>query len=253
MDERLAAMLHRARWVVNFLGGTAELLHRRLQAAVPVPVISVDPRPTETTLATGTHITSQWASAIREQGLDIGEPQAPYIRIGDGREGTRTRAPSCRARRVIVHPGSGGRGKCWPIEKFIALAESLQDAESPQEIDVTWMLGPAECEPADDRFDPLRCRVDAGPETLIVEPDRPEALRGIADAALYVGNDGGMTHAAAAIGLPTIAIFQATNPAVWRPLGEHVTTIAPEKSARSLADVTVEHVRLIVRQRLRPE
>lgn len=248
LDERLAAMLTRSRWVLNFLGGTNDPIHRRLEAATQGHVISVETRPTETTLTDETHITSQWSSAIRAQGLDIDEPTPPHIRIAESREGTHSQAPCSKTPSVIVHPGSGGRDKCWPVENFIALAELLQD-----NVDVHWMLGPAECEPVDERFDALHRRADAGLEMLIVESDLEEALTKIADAALYVGNDGGMTHAAAAIGVPTVAIFTATNPAVWRPLGDHVTVVAPESRDCSLSAVAVEHVRQIIDQRLRSE
>lgn len=248
LDERLAARLIRSRWVINFLGGTNDPIHRRLQAATQGQVISVDPRPTETTLAGETHMTSRWASAIRAQGVEIGEPTSPLIRIADDREGARSRTPSNKTPNIIVHPGSGGRDKCWPVENFIALAEMLRD-----DVEVSWMLGPAECEPADERFDTLRSRVDAGLETLLVEPDLDKAIARIADARLYIGNDGGMTHTAAAIGIPTVAIFTVTSPAIWRPLGSHVTTVALESCDRPLVAITVEHVRKVIQQRLRSE
>jgi len=52
----------------------------------------------------------------------------------------------------------------------------------------------------------------------------------LAEAALYIGNDSGLTHLAAATGCPTIALFGASDPAVWRPLGDHVRVIVSEVS-----------------------
>jgi ADP-heptose:LPS heptosyltransferase len=40
---------------------------------------------------------------------------------------------------------------------------------------------------------------------------------------LYIGNDSGITHLAAAVGTPVLALFgPASDPAVWVPRGEHV-------------------------------
>jgi ADP-heptose:LPS heptosyltransferase len=47
----------------------------------------------------------------------------------------------------------------------------------------------------------------------------------IAHAAVFIGNDSGLTHLAAALGRPTVAIFGPTDPEVWGPRGEHVTVV----------------------------
>ena len=41
-------------------------------------------------------------------------------------------------------------------------------------------------------------------------------------ASLYIGNDSGITHLAAAVGTPVLALFGPTDPAVWAPRGPHV-------------------------------
>lgn len=225
LDERLAQRLRRASLVLSFLGGPAEAMHRRLCAATSARVVSVDPRPTTETLSAGRHITEQWAAAIREQGLPVGELQPAFIRIERTPDGSLSDASVAEdtdqmaAKRVLVHPGSGGRGKCWPVERFMAMADEMNAAS------IGWMLGPAECEPGDDRFTKLYERVHQRGEELIVEPDLLMAARRIAQADLFIGNDSGMTHLAAAIGVRTIAIFTTTDPRVWRPLGNHVTVM----------------------------
>lgn len=129
----------------------------------------------------------------------LGFPEAPPLALDI--------APSATGRDVVVHPGSGGQGKNWPMARFIELAFLLEK----QGRCVTWCLGPAEA----------RFRV----------PDNKECLRlgslvdlahELAAARLYVGNDSGITHLAAAVGCPTLAIFGPTAPAIWAPLGNHV-------------------------------
>ena len=47
----------------------------------------------------------------------------------------------------------------------------------------------------------------------------------IAKTRLYVGNDSGISHLAAAVGTPTVAIFLSTDPRIWAPRGGHVTVL----------------------------
>jgi ADP-heptose:LPS heptosyltransferase len=50
---------------------------------------------------------------------------------------------------------------------------------------------------------------------------------------LYVGNDSGITHLAAAVGTPVLALFGPTDPKIWGPRGAHVR-IACWKTAAAL-------------------
>jgi len=75
----------------------------------------------------------------------------------------------------------------------------------------------------------MRVRWCAGPEEALEDSvrfdDLYELAGWLASARLYIGNDSGVTHLAAAVGTPVIAIFTATNPAVWGPRGEHVRIV----------------------------
>jgi ADP-heptose:LPS heptosyltransferase len=44
-------------------------------------------------------------------------------------------------------------------------------------------------------------------------------------SALYLGNDSGITHLAAAIGAPTVALFGPSDPQKWRPRGKRVAVL----------------------------
>lgn len=209
LGERLAGTLADADFVLNFLGGPAERIHERIERVTTGALVSVDPRPAPRTRKQGMHITSQWAADIRSAGWPIPEPGPARIDMG-----LAGRPTPPRPTRVLIHPGSGGKTKCWPIADFVALAQCLTGLE------VTWMLGPAELEQAR--------RLQDRDEPLLVEEDLQRAAEQMAGFDGYLGNDSGMTHLAAAIGLPTIALFVATDPRIWRPLGRHVTVVAPE-------------------------
>jgi ADP-heptose:LPS heptosyltransferase len=115
-------------------------------------------------------------------------------------------------RPVAVHPGSGGRRKCWPVERFAGLIELI---EHP----VLLLEGPADAEAAG----ALACLLPAGLPVAqfgVLPLGRAAAL--LSCSGLYVGNDSGLTHMAAALGGPTVAVFGPTDPAVWAPRGRRV-------------------------------
>ena len=76
---------------------------------------------------------------------------------------------------------------------------------------------------------------DGPSESAASEVRRPanllELLDGLSGASAYVGHDSGPTHLAAIIGLPTLALFGPTDPAVWSPLGPRVRTLRREPLA----------------------
>ncbi len=108
---------------------------------------------------------------------------------------------------MVIHPGSGGAGKNWPLERFVAVARTLES----QGRSVHWSIGPAEREAG---MDAPGVKLDTG--ALV------ELAGALAAARLYIGNDSGITHLAAAVGCPTVAVFGPTEPAVWAPRGGHV-------------------------------
>lgn len=267
-DNRLTTTLAGASHVLSFLSTPDHLIHDRLRRITGAHVISLDPRPTNDTLAARRHITAQWAAAIHAQNFSIPDPEPALLtlsarqgvdasprwsspalaRRGSGGVATNTLSPSATPttprthwpKRVLIHPGAGGLPKCWPLDRFLALADALQPTA------IHWLLGPAEldCSPA--RFAPLRERTSARRETLSVENDLEAAARHMAAADLYIGNDAGTTHLAAALSVPTIAVFGPTDPAVWRPLGTIVRTVAPSAPA-SIDSVPLEPVLATVR------
>ncbi len=115
---------------------------------------------------------------------------------------------------VILHPGSGSPKKNWP--HFMDLANHLAAA--------VFLLGPAESDYHTGRFPRL--------ENLSLR----EVAGVLASSRLYVGNDSGITHLAAYLGVPTIALFGPTDPAVWGPIGRRAQVLVNA----TLADVTSE-------------
>lgn len=110
---------------------------------------------------------------------------------------------------VVIFPGSGNPAKNWPAEKFAALASTLSKRAS-----VAVILGPAESS-----LEPI-FRERGVP--ALKDLDLPVVAAIARLAVAFVGNDSGVSHLAAAVGTPGLAIFGPTDPARWRPLGRGI-------------------------------
>jgi ADP-heptose:LPS heptosyltransferase len=119
---------------------------------------------------------------------------------------------------VVIHPGSGSAAKCWPIDNFAALIETLETQLSVRTVIVTGYADTA-------IGASLRALIHTA-KPLVAEnwPLLPTASL-IGQAAVFVGHDSGLTHLAAALGRPTVAIFGPTDSEVWGPRGDHVTVL----------------------------
>jgi heptosyltransferase III len=129
---------------------------------------------------------------------------------------------------VVIQPGSGGEKKCWHIDNFLAVAKQL----TSQGIQVTFLLGPAEL----DRFSNttpavLLRKIEAAGAKCLTNLPLTQVLGLLSCADGFIGNDSGITHLAAALGIRTLAVFGPTNPAVYRPIGPAVSVFSSNAKA----------------------
>jgi hypothetical protein len=133
---------------------------------------------------------------------------------------------------VVIHPGSGGPRKCWHLENFVNLAQGLRTSG----LEVLFLLGPAEME----RLRPAEEARLYGAARCVGHLSLAQVVGLLSCADAFVGNDSGVTHLAAGMGVRTTALFGPTAPAVYRPLGPAVTVFRDpagdfaQKPSRSL-------------------
>ncbi len=124
---------------------------------------------------------------------------------------------------IILCPGSGGVAKCWHLDNYLALAEQLKSIP----VQPLFLLGPAETQ----RLSPQQIIGISRTAPLMTDLSLTEVLQILVVADAFVGNDSGITHLAAAIGLDTVALFGPTDSAVYRPLGPNVCLIEDKTPA----------------------
>lgn len=116
---------------------------------------------------------------------------------------------------LAIHPGSGSSAKNWDPKKFARVADW-----SGERCKVLLISGPAQ-----DGVEEVR-RAMKKTSPLVADNLPLIHLAAVLRASTaYLGNDSGITHLAASLGLPTVALFGPTNPAIWGPKGPRVHII----------------------------
>jgi ADP-heptose:LPS heptosyltransferase len=116
---------------------------------------------------------------------------------------------------LVLGPGSGAREKNWPEKFFVTIAKWWRESIGGE---VVLLVGPVEAERGG--IDQLRenCLVANGLSLAQVA-----AL--LANSDLYLGNDSGISHLAAAVGVRTVALFGPSDQFRWSPRGPKVSVI----------------------------
>jgi len=130
-----------------------------------------------------------------------------------------------RTNAILLHPGSGSKKKVWPVERFVELFHYLQKHTESR---VFIILGPAEGAETQKAFEGIQWDLGSRAPVLL----KGLSLLGLASVMegcrLYIGNDSGITHMAAALDIPTLAIFGPTDPVLWAPRGKKVGVLRKE-------------------------
>ncbi len=170
---------------------------------------------------------------IAQSGLSL-EPE--QVRLDDclikatradvkkGRELLREAGLDPNGKPVVIQPGSGGLKKCWHLDNFLAVAGELES----RGVEVLFLLGPAEL----DRYSKTVIKISSFSRCL-AELSLVQVLGLLSCAGAFIGNDSGITHLAAGLGVRTFALFGPTNPSTYRPIGPAVAIV--KNSPRSFA------------------
>jgi ADP-heptose:LPS heptosyltransferase len=170
-----------------------------------VEVIEASPHPPE-----GVHASDHLYGALASLGIEgqAPPPTVPLTREGLERAEELLEREGLRAGHFIaIHPSSGSRRKNWPEARFEALAGILR----ADGVDWVWIEGEA------DRAVVQALAVRAPAPVVRLELHPLASL--LAKSRGFVGNDSGVTHLAAAVGAPTVALFGPTDDRTWAPRG----------------------------------
>lgn len=185
--------------IVSWYGANREEFRERArELKLPVQFHSALPPPGEQVHAADFFLKQAGGRQPGDDGSAVPRIACPQVSAGDF---------------AVIHPFSGSSRKNWPMERFRELSLRLPNT-------VKWSAGPQEQLEGAVRFESLF-----------------ELACWLAGARVYIGNDSGITHLAAAAGAPTVAIFGPTDPAIWAPRGKRVRVVAG-----NLTEIEVDQV-----------
>ncbi len=139
------------------------------------------------------HTAEHLASAMFYLGAPAGE--IPRARLFAEQLAERPRGPY-----AVLHPFAANAGKTWPADRFLTVATNLMRSG----------LSPIFIGGAGDDLSPFSAF-----RTFAQSLSQTKQL--LESASLFVGNDSGPAHMAAAFGIPVAVIFGSSDPVIWGP------------------------------------
>jgi len=212
--------------VVAFFSNEAANISKNLKAYFPDVPIHV--YPSFSPEGTGLHMARYLAECLKSAGL----PVDPDRSVKEAMEGALFgEASQSTARdRIVFHPGSGDPLKNYPPDFWLKLLESSGHESRLQGLKETIILGPAEEHLVSFfRENRMTFRME-----ISLCPDKEKLTLLLREAALYLGHDSGITHLAAMLGTPTIALFRASDVNQWKPIGPRVRVVDSRKTGLKL-------------------
>ena len=137
---------------------------------------------------------------------------------------------------IALAPTANWRPKLWPPERFAALFRELADGPLPGAIPAVF-AGPGDWER--ELSAPLLAALPDAID-LTGRLKIPEAATCLARSALFVGNDSGLMHLAAAAGATTLGLFGPTDAAEYAPSGRCAAAVSAP--TRQMQDLSVPQV-----------
>jgi ADP-heptose:LPS heptosyltransferase len=210
--------------VVSWFGSREPHFARRLATLVPEAVVAPS-------VGTGGEV---WRHLLSTVGADTDRTLRQPVSAGaelvaEGRVTLQKLGWDGRARLLVVHPGAGGRAKVWATEGFAAVLGRL--ARLVPGLAVLVHRGPADSEAV------AALSAVLSRQLMVLGDPHLTVLAGVLSVATaYVGNDSGISHLAATLGLPSVVLFTAER-IVWRPWAEHVEPQVVSVPALREADV----------------
>ncbi len=161
------------------------------------------------------HTAEHLASAFFAMGAPIAEVPRAQLYAED----LQNRIPG---RYAVLHPFASAPEKAWPNDRFCELARFLK----------LWNIQPIFLAGPNDDASPFSAHT-------IAQGSLSQAKSLMSKASVFVGNDSGPAHVAAAFGVPSIVLFSTSNPAIWGPWQTESEVIV---SRDGLQAVTVSRV-----------
>ena len=213
LEQRVRDFFAPYEYIYSWMGSRHEVFSGELGAVAPGRLQLFAFRATDPAM----HQADYYLSCLR-----LAQRTLPAVNVPLSPDALKWREEFSRRHRIekkallVIAPGSGAKEKNLPAVYFTTIGRWWRSRTGGQVIVV---LGPVEEERGG--FDPF-CEAFVVARHL----NLAQVAALLAHCDLYVGNDSGITHLAAALGAPTAAIFGPSDPRFWAPRGARVTLLS---------------------------
>lgn len=182
----------------------------------------------------GEHATQQLLRPLEQLAI-FDADLSPRVRVTPDRLGSQAGVPGEDRPLLVVHPGSGSDRKNWPEDRWRVLLKRWAGEGA-------WRIALVGGEAEGDRLERLASGL-SGVGILRNVPLGELASR-MAQARLFVGHDSGVSHLAAATGIPGLVLWGPTDEVTWRPRSDRFMSLRHSDGLEGLAvDVVDARVR----------
>ena len=208
LDPRCVELISKAQLVLAYVSDADKVFENHLKRSTQGRVTAVAPRPSE---ESQTHCVDWLLAPLKEVGI-ASAGRVPRISFSGASE-------VATGRKILAaHLGSGSGKKNWPAENWSALLQGFLK-------DTDWELLLVGGESEAVVLRKVARNLSSARVAMAQSLPLDELARRLSACRLFIGHDSGITHLAAALGLPVLAIWGPTNESVWRPLGQSVRLV----------------------------
>lgn len=205
--------------IISYLYDPDQIFRTNVARCTQAQFITGPHRPNEQTT---THATQVYLKPLERLAIFDADP-VPRLRLSGERRGetlpfSGSAEGQGSAPTLALHPGSGGERKNWPEEKW---AELLQHLINSTSFNLLLVGGEAEGE----RLQRLAAALPHSRVRVAQSRPLPELAHFLQKCAGFIGHDSGISHLAAAVGLPGIILWGETIQEIWGPSSEKMTVL----------------------------
>jgi heptosyltransferase-2 len=120
--------------------------------------------------------------------------------------------------RIAIHPNPETGARAWPEAKWRNLALAIAAQTSYRIV----LVGDESQARALQR---IAGELPAGRAAMVSSGGSGELAKELGGCQAFVGHDSGVSHLAAALGVPCVAVWGSSNATIWQPRGPHVTVL----------------------------
>ena len=201
--------------IISYLYDPDEIFQTNVARCTKAQFIAGPHRPNE---QLGIHATEVFLKPLERMAI-FGADSTPRLSL---------KVQPATRNQIAVHPGSGSERKNWPEAKWVELLESLLAKTS-----VNLLLVGGEVE--GNRLSRLAASLPTERIQLAQSLPLAELAHRIQSCQAFIGHDSGISHLAAAVGLPGLVLWSDTVEAIWRPKSTRMEIV---RHPRSLAELS---------------